>query len=61
MGTGKIYSLHVNEPQAWGQAANTRQVVVWLCSRCERTRQVTFDRKRCEVHVVDKLTRHTAA
>lgn len=54
MGTGKIYSLHVSEPQRWGMPAHTRQIVVWLCSSCAAKKRVRFDRNHCQVLVVSK-------
>ncbi len=54
LGTGKIYSLHVNEPRRWGLSADTRQIVVWLCSSCAAKKRVKFDRARCQILVVNK-------
>jgi hypothetical protein len=54
LGTGKIYSLHVNDPQAWGLPAHVRQKVVWLCSKCSSTKHVKFDRVHCQVLIVSK-------
>jgi len=52
LGTGKIYTLPVTEPQAWGLPANVKQKVVWLCSKCAMTRQVEFDQEHCQVLIV---------
>lgn len=52
LGTGKIYSSPVKQPQDWGLPAHNRQKVVWLCSRCAMSHRVIFDQQRCQVLVV---------
>ncbi len=54
LGTGKIYTLHVDQPQDWGLPPHIKQKVVWLCSKCAVTKQVEFDQQRCEVLVVGR-------
>lgn len=54
LGTGKIYTLPVTQPQAWGLPANIKQKVVWLCSKCAMTREVQFDQDHHQVLVVGR-------
>jgi len=54
LGSGKIYTLPVDDPKAWGLAPQVRQKVVWLCGKCAATREVAFDLVRHEVQVVGK-------
>lgn len=54
LGTGKIYTLHVMRPQAWGLPPNIKQKVVWLCGKCALTREVQFDKQHCRVLVVSR-------
>jgi len=58
LGTGKIYTLPVSDPQAWGLPPHNKQKVVWLCSKCAATRQVEFDRQHCQVLLVDRRQAH---
>jgi len=62
LGAGKLYTLHVNRPQAWGLPPNVRQKVVWLCGRCAQTREVEFDTQHCQVLVIrrERLRRQSA-
>ena len=52
LGSGKLYTLAVTRPQAWGLPAHIKQKVVWLCSRCALTREVEFDEQHCQVLLV---------
>jgi hypothetical protein len=54
LGTGKIYTLAVTQPQAWGLPANIKQKVVWLCSQCVSTKEVEFDEQHFQVRVVSR-------
>ena len=58
LGTGKIYSSPVTEPQAWGLPPHVRQKVVWLCAKCAMTNRVEFDEQRCQVLVVSRERVH---
>ena len=60
MGSGKIFSLHISNPQQWGLGAHTNQLVVWLCATCAKTSSVEFDRKHHEVHVVKSAAKNPA-
>jgi len=52
LGTGTLYTLHVNRPQPWGLPEHIKQKVVWLCSRCSQTHEVQFDQQHCQVLVI---------
>ena len=54
LGTGKIYTLPVSQPQAWGLPAHIKQKVVWLCANCAAANRVEFDEERFEVRVVSR-------
>jgi hypothetical protein len=54
LGTGKIFTLPVTEPQAWGLPPNIRQKVVWLCAKCAMSKEVEFDREHFQVQVVSR-------
>lgn len=54
LGTGKIYTLPVTSPQAWGLPPNVKQKVVWLCAHCALTREVEFDKQHCQVLLVQR-------
>jgi len=58
LGTGKIYTLPVTQPQAWGLPPNFRQKVVWLCSKCAAEREVEFDQQHCQVLIVRREHSH---
>jgi hypothetical protein len=58
LGTGKIFSAPVEQPQAWGLPPNIKQKVVWLCARCAMTRQVKFDQQHCQVLIVSRHGSH---
>jgi|HubBroStandDraft_6_1064221.scaffolds.fasta_scaffold1914636_1 hypothetical protein len=58
LGTGKIYSFHVDKPLAWGLPPSVKQKVVWLCAKCATTKQVQFDQGRCEVLVTTRALVH---
>jgi hypothetical protein len=58
LGTGRIYTLPVNQPQAWGLPAHIKQKVVWLCSKCASTKRVEFDRQGCRVLIVSRQYSH---
>ncbi len=58
LGTGKIYTLPVTEPQAWGLPPHIRQKVVWLCAKCAITRDVEFDREHFQVLVLRRDPSH---
>lgn len=60
LGTGKIFSLHVNNPESWGLAPDARQIVVWLCSKCVLRNDVKFDRQHHQVLVTSKGTEETS-
>jgi len=61
LGTGRIYSLQVTEPQAWGLPAHVRQKVVWLCSACERFKEAEFDLDHYQVRVLSRPQRRQSA
>lgn len=52
LGTGKIYTLPVTKPQAWGLPPSVKQKVVWLCAKCASGQEVEFDEQRFQVRVV---------
>ena len=54
LGTGRIYTLPVRDPVAWGLPRHTRQKVVWLCAQCAAANQVEFDKQHCQVLVVGR-------
>jgi hypothetical protein len=54
LGSGKLYTLAVTRPQAWGLPARIKQKVVWLCSRCALTREVEFDEQHGQVLLVPR-------
>jgi len=54
LGTGKIFTLAVTQPQAWGLPPNVRQKVVWLCAKCAISKEVEFDRENLRVLVVSR-------
>ncbi len=54
LGTGKIFTLRVNDPKAWGLPADVRQKVVWLCGKCSLTSEIAFDARQHQVRVVKK-------
>lgn len=58
LGTGRIYSFHVTRPLAWGLPPDVKQKVVWLCSKCARSKQVEFDSQRCQVLVTGRERVH---
>lgn len=53
LGTGKIFSSPIKQPQAWGLPSHIRQKVVWLCAKCAANHKVVFDQQRCQVLVVN--------
>lgn len=58
LGTGKIYTLPVSQPQAWGLPAHSKQKVVWLCAKCALTKEVEFDREHFQIQVVSRQRAH---
>jgi len=62
LGTGRIYTLQVTKPQAWGLPAHIKQKVAWLCQRCALDYEVEFDRQNCQVSLVrrERSRRQTA-
>jgi len=58
LGTGKLYTLQVKRPQAWGLPNDIKQMVVWLCSRCALTHEVEFDHQHCQVLVLRRERSH---
>ncbi|HTV66486.1 MAG TPA: hypothetical protein VMD98_12830 [Bryocella sp.] len=58
LGTGKLYTLPVSRPQAWGLPPTVKQKVVWLCSRCALTTEVEFDTQHCQVLLVKRERSH---
>ena len=54
LGTGKIYTLAVTHPQAWGLPAHSKQKVVWLCGKCALTKDVQFDLTHHQVLVLGR-------
>jgi hypothetical protein len=52
LGTGRIYTLQVNKPLAWGLPAQIKQKVAWLCQNCALTYEVEFDQQHCQVLLV---------
>ncbi|MGB9257220.1 MAG: hypothetical protein WCC25_20455 [Candidatus Korobacteraceae bacterium] len=54
LGTGRIYTLPVSNPLAWGLPPHIKQKVVWLCAKCATTSQVEFDKQHCQVLVVSR-------
>jgi hypothetical protein len=62
LGNGKLYTLAVTRPQAWGLPADVKQKVVWLCSECAATRDVEFDKQHHRVVLVvrEQLRRQPA-
>ena len=62
LGDGRIYTMPVTEPQAWGLPPHSKQKVVWLCGRCAMTKEVQFDRQHFQVLVMsrERASRKTA-
>jgi hypothetical protein len=58
LGTGKLYTLSVSRPQAWGLPSTVKQKVVWLCARCALTTEVQFDKQHCQVLLVKREHSH---
>ena len=58
LGVGRIYTLPVNRPQAWGLPPHVKQKVVWLCSKCATTKHIEFDQQRCKVLIVSRQQSH---
>jgi hypothetical protein len=54
LGTGRIYTLPVSNPQAWGLPPHVRQMVVWLCAKCAAGNDVEFDKQHCQVLLVSR-------
>lgn len=54
LGTGRIYTLPVSNPLAWGLPPHIKQKVVWLCAKCATSNQVEFDKQHCQVLVVSR-------
>jgi len=54
LGTGRIYTLPVSDPQAWGLPLHIKQKVVWLCARCAAHHQVEFDQQQCQIRIVSR-------
>ncbi len=54
LGTGRIYTLQVKNPQSWGLPEHVKQKVVWLCDECDHHKRVRFDQEHCQVLVVDR-------
>lgn len=57
LGSGKIFTQGVSDPEAWGLPHNIRQKVVWLCSNCAMTKDVRFDQEHCQVVIVNRTAR----
>ena len=54
LGTGRIYTLQVRNPQSWGLPERVKQKVVWLCDRCNHYKKIRFDHEHCQVLVVNR-------
>lgn len=54
LGTGRIYTLRVSQPQAWGLPPNIKQKVVWLCAKCASSKEVEFDEQHYQIQVVSR-------
>lgn len=54
LGTGKIYTLPVTDPELWGLPEHIKQKVVWLCSKCARSKEVQFDSEHHQVLLVNR-------
>ena len=54
MGTGRIYTIHVNRPEDWGLPKHAKQKVVWLCSKCDRQKKVVFDLEHAKVVLIER-------
>lgn len=61
LGTGKIYSWPVTQPQAWGLPPNVKQKAVWLCAKCASGNDVEFDQQHFQVHVISRHRTHQRA
>src|SRR5271165_6600025 len=53
LGTGRIYSLQVRDPERWGLPAHMKQKVVWLCAKCNYMKEVRFDCENGQVLLVN--------
>lgn len=53
LGTGRIFTSPVKQPQAWGLPPHSKQKVVWLCGKCAASYRVVFDQQRCQVLVIN--------
>ncbi len=62
LGSGKLYTLPVSRPQAWGLPPHIKQKVVWLCPKCAVASEVEFDQQHCQVLLVkrDRSRRQSA-
>lgn len=56
-GEGELFVFVVDDPEAWGLAANVKQKVVWLCDSCCRECYVRLDRRRYTAQVVRRRGR----
>lgn len=54
MGTGRIYTHHVNRPEDWGLPPYVKQKVVWLCSKCDHHKKVVFDPEHARVVLINR-------
>jgi hypothetical protein len=54
LGTGRIYTLLVRNPQEWGLPDHVKQKVVWLCDECDHYKKIRFDQEHCQVLVVNR-------
>ncbi len=54
LGTGRIYTLLVRNPQRWGLPEHVKQKVVWLCDECDHDKKIRFDQEHCQVLVVNR-------
>lgn len=54
LGSGKIYTFPVSQPQAWSLPPHSKQKVVWLCSKCALTKELELDEQHFEVLVVSR-------
>jgi len=54
MGTGRIYTLQVKDPERWGLPTHAKQKVVWLCAKCDHYKKIKFDHEQAQVLLINR-------
>ncbi len=61
LGEGKLSVIPIEDGKLWGLPADTKQKVVWLCSRCSLSFYVRADHRNHVIRVVHKARRSATA